>query len=322
MGEFPMLDFVFRLFRMITLKNVTKYFGRVKAVNDLSFSINPGEVIGFLGPNGAGKTTTLRMMTGFLSPDRGSVTVDDIDIERDPIAAQRKIGYLPENNPLYKTMQVGEFLDLAARLHKVSPKKRQSATDFVVHAVGLEQMYYRPIGELSRGYRQRTGIAGALIHNPDIIIMDEPTEGLDPIQRGEIRGLITGLAKKRTVIMSTHVMQEASAVCGRMLILNKGALAADGTAAELSSRALGEKVISVQIEGEGVEAELRRLVGEHRIVSSKREGNRFSATLSLDRDREVRPELSQIAWKKQWILWDIHEEEQTLEDVFQTLTQS
>lgn len=303
---------------MITLKNVTKYFGRTKAVNDLSFSVDSGEVIGFLGPNGAGKTTTLRMITGFLSPDKGSITVDGIDIEQDPIAVQKKIGYLPENNPLYKTMQVAEFLDLAARLHQVSPKRRVSATEFVVRAVGIEKVYYRPIGELSKGFRQRTGIAAALIHSPDIIIMDEPTEGLDPIQRGEIRELIKDLAKKHTVIMSTHVMQEASAVCGRMLILNKGKLAADGTASELSARAEGGRTLTLDLEGEGVESELRRLSDDAHLVVKRKSGSRFSATLSLD--REVRPDISKLAWQKHWIVWDMHEEERKLEDIFQALT--
>lgn len=305
---------------MITLKNVTKYFGRVKAVNDLSFSVDSGEVIGFLGPNGAGKTTTLRMITGFLAPDKGTITLDSIDIERDPIAIQKKIGYLPENNPLYKTMQVAEFLDLAARLHHIPEGKRDSALDFVVRAVGIEKMYYRTIGELSKGFRQRTGIAAALIHSPDIIIMDEPTEGLDPIQRNEIRELIKGLAKKRTVIMSTHVMQEASAVCGRMLILSKGKLVADGTASELSARALGKKIISVDIEGEGVEVELKKLVGSERIAFGKKESRRVSATLSLDREKEIRPEIARLSWQHRWILWDMHEEERKLEDIFQVLT--
>ncbi len=312
--------FVFLSDRMITLKNVTKYFGRVKAVNSLSFSVDSGEVIGFLGPNGAGKTTTLRMITGFLAPDAGSIVIDGIDIEKDPIAVQKKIGYLPENNPLYKTMQVAEFLDLAARLHQIPAKKRVSATDFVVSAVGIEKMYYRPIGELSKGFRQRTGIAAALIHSPDIIIMDEPTEGLDPIQRGEIRELIKDLAKKHTVVMSTHVMQEASAVCGRMLILNKGKLAADGTANELSARAQGEKIIIVDLEGEGVESELKRLAGTGTVAIKKKTGTRLSATVSLDHDREIRPDLSKLAWQKHWIVWDVHEEERKLEDIFQALT--
>ncbi len=305
---------------MITLKNVTKYFGRVKAVNDLSFSVDSGEVIGFLGPNGAGKTTTLRMMTGFLAPDKGSISIDGIDIEKDPVAAQKKIGYLPENNPLYKNMQVAEFLDLAARLHQIPRSECASATDFVVHAVGIEKMYYRPISELSKGFRQRTGIAAALIHRPEIIIMDEPTEGLDPNQRGDIRELIKDLAKKHTVIMSTHVMQEASAVCSRLLILNKGKLIADGTASELSAGAEGKRVISVDIEGDGVEVELKNLVETDRITVKKKGSNRFSATLSLDREKEIRPDISRLAWQRRWIVWDMHEEERKLEDIFQTLT--
>jgi ABC-2 type transport system ATP-binding protein len=186
--------------------------------------------------------------------------------------------------------------------------------------VGIEKVYYRPIGELSKGFRQRTGIAAALIHSPDIIIMDEPTEGLDPIQRGEIRELIKDLAKKHTVVMSTHVMQEASAVCGRMLILSKGKLAADGTASELSARAEGGRTLTLDLEGEGVEAELRRLSGAERVTVKKKSGNRFSATLSLERDQEIRPDISKLAWQKRWIVWDMHEEERKLEDIFQALT--
>ncbi|QQS15782.1 MAG: ATP-binding cassette domain-containing protein [Candidatus Moraniibacteriota bacterium] len=306
---------------MITLKNVTKYFGRVKAVNDLSFSVNSSEVIGFLGPNGAGKTTTLRMMTGFFSPDRGSIIVDDINIERDPVAVQKKIGYLPENNPLYTNMLVSEFLDLAARLHQISPSERKEATGRVVHAVGIEEMFYRPIRELSKGFRQRVGIAAALIHKPDIIILDEPTEGLDPNQRGDIRALIKDLAKKHTVIMSTHVMQEASAVCSRLLILNKGGLVADGTVQELSAKAEGKRMLSVDIEGDDVEQELTRLAGGRDTFSVKdRKKNRFSATLSIEENREIRPDISKLAWKHHWILWDMHEEERKLEDIFQELT--
>lgn len=305
---------------MITLKNVSKYFGRMKAVNDISFSVDSGEVVGFLGPNGAGKTTTLRMMTGFLAPDRGTITIDGIDIEKDPVSVQKRIGYLPENNPLYRGMLVSEFLDLAARLHHIPASERSAALDFVVHAVGIEHMYYRSIGELSKGYRQRTGIAAALIHRPDIIIMDEPTEGLDPNQRGEIRGLITDLAKKHTVIMSTHVMQEASAVCGRMIIINKGAIVADGTARELSANATTGRIISLDIEGEGIESELNKLIGAEHIRVKQKDARRFCATLSLDREREVRPDISRLAWQKRWILWDVHEEEKKLEDIFQTLT--
>lgn len=305
---------------MITLKNVTKYFGNVKAVNDLSFSVDSGEVIGFLGPNGAGKTTTLRMMTGFLSPDRGSISIDGIDIERDPVSAQKKIGYLPENNPLYTTMLVSEFLDLAARLHQVPPSDCKEATGRVVHAVGIEEMFYRPIRELSKGFRQRVGIAAALIHQPDIIILDEPTEGLDPNQRGDIRTLIKDLAKKHTVVMSTHVMQEASAVCSRLLILNKGRIAADGTAEELAANAEGKRILSLDIEGSEVTPELTKLVGKEAFSIKKQRQDRISATLSLEKGREIRPDISKLAWKHHWIVWDMHEEERKLEDIFQALT--
>ena len=305
---------------MITLKNVTKYFGKVKAVNDLSFSVDSGEIIGFLGPNGAGKTTTLRMMTGFLMPDRGSITIDGVDIEKDPIAVQKKIGYLPENNPLYTNMLVSEFLDLAARLHQVSSSDRQEATGLVVRAVGIEDMFYRPIRELSKGFRQRVGIAAALIHQPDIIILDEPTEGLDPNQRGDIRTLIKDLAKKRTVIMSTHVMQEASAVCSRLLILNRGKLAANGTARELSAGAQGKRTLAIDLEGDKIESELKKLIGNDVLTIRKKESRRLSASIAFDQNKELCPDISQLAWNHRWIIWDMHEEERKLEDIFQTLT--
>jgi ABC-2 type transport system ATP-binding protein len=191
---------------MITVKNLTKKFDSFKAVDDISFSVEKGEIVGLLGPNGAGKTTTMRMLTGFLSADAGSIKIDEIDIEKDPVTAQKKIGYLPENNPLYKNMQVAEFLELADQLHQIKEADKKEALDFAVKAVGIEKVYYRSIGELSKGYKQRVGIAAALIHRPEIIILDEPTECLDPNQRAEIRQLIKDLSKEHTIIMSTHVM--------------------------------------------------------------------------------------------------------------------
>ncbi len=305
---------------MITLKNVTKRFGRMKAVDDLSLSIEKGEVVGFLGPNGAGKTTTLRMMAGFLVPDKGTVLIDGIDVEREPTLAQRKIGYLPENNPLYKTMHVGEFLDLAVRLHGVIPTSRESSIDSVVRSVGIAEVFYRPIGELSKGYRQRVGIAAALVHKPDIIIMDEPAEGLDPNQRDEIRHLIKDLAKERTVILSTHVMQEASAVCSRLIIIQNGKIVADGGRDEVARLSSDNRKLIVDIEGNGIEAAIRSLIGGGSISVLSRKGNRISLELSLKRDQEICPDLSRIAWQNKWVFWGVHEEERGLEDVFRSLT--
>jgi ABC-2 type transport system ATP-binding protein len=244
---------------MITVKNLTKKFDSFKAVDDISFSVEKGEIVGLLGPNGAGKTTTMRMLTGFLSADAGSIKIDEIDIEKDPVTAQERIGYLPENNPLYKNMQVAEFLELASQLHQIKEADKKEALDFVVKAVGIEKVYYRLIGELSKGYKQRVGIAAALIHRPEIIILDEPTEGLDPNQRAEIRQLIKDLSKEHTIIMSTHVMQEASVVCNRMLIINKGKIIADGRPEDLAKLSRKEMILNLEIEGEQIEEKLRAL---------------------------------------------------------------
>lgn len=314
---------------MIKVENVSKSFDFVKAVKDVSFEAEPGKILGFLGPNGAGKTTTMRMIAGFLASDRGRILINGIDIAKDPIAVQKHIGYLPENNPLYKDMQVAELLDLAADLNGVPKNKRRKALEFVVKAVGIKDVFYRPAGELSKGYKQRVGIAMALIHNPKIIIMDEPTEGLDPNQRKEIRVLIKKLAEKHTIILSTHVMQEASAVCDRMLIINKGKIVADGTAKELSQKAKSEKTILVEIEGKGVEKGLEGLINNvgirhgvsHCDVSLRenRKG-RIVGKLTCGRDDELQPEISKLARERNWIIWKILEEEHNLEDIFQSLT--
>jgi len=305
---------------MIEVKNLTKKFGRTVAVNDISFSIQKGEIIGLLGPNGAGKTTTMRILTGFLSPDSGSVKIDGIDIEKDPVEAQKKIGYLPENNPLYKNMQVAEFLDLAANLHQIPKNKMKKALDFAVKSVNIEKVYYRPIGELSKGYKQRVGIAAALIHRPEIIILDEPTEGLDPNQRTEIRQLIKELSKEHTIIMSTHVMQEASAVGSRMLIINKGKIIADGTPEQLSKLSKRENVLALELEGEKVEEELQSIKNVKKMEIKKMQEKKFRAEVILETDVQIEPIVSQKIWENKWVVWKLEKQESNLEEIFRDLT--
>lgn len=305
---------------MIKVKNLTKRFGNVKAIDGVSFSIQKGEIVGLLGPNGAGKTTTMRILTGFLASDGGLVEIGGMNIEKNPLAVQKKIGYLPENNPLYKNMQVAEFLDLAARLHNISESEKKEALDFVVKSVGIEKVYYRPIEELSKGYKQRVGIAAALIHRPEIIILDEPTEGLDPNQRAEIRQLIKELAKEHTIIMSTHVMQEASSVCNRMLIINKGKVIADGTAEELSRMSKNEKVLLLNIEGDQVEERVRRLEQVKKIEVKERNDRRIVLEIVTNSEGEIRPALSRLIWENRWIVWKLEEQEYKLEEIFQILT--
>jgi len=305
---------------MITIKDLEKSFGETKAVNGLSFEVRPGEIVGLLGPNGAGKTTTMRLMTGFLSPDRGSVVIDGIDVAKDPVAAQRRIGYLPENNPLYRDMLVAELLELSAELRDIPRRERRRAFDFVVKAAGIDEIYFRPVSELSKGYRQRLGIALALLSRPPIIILDEPTEGLDPNQRGEIRALIRSLAKDRTVIMSTHVMQEASAVCDRLIIISRGKIVADGKAADLARATRQHQAVSVDLEGDNVGADLRAVPGLHHLDVAEETPRRIRARLLADGQGDVRPALSEAARRHGWTIWKLAEDERGLEDVFRQLT--
>lgn len=304
---------------MIQVENLSKSFGDIKAIDDVSFEIKEGEIVGLLGPNGAGKTTTMRLLTGFLAPDRGRITIEGVNVEENSTAAQEQIGYLPENNPLYKEMLVSELLELSAALKHLPKEERKSAYDFVVSATGIGEVFYRLIGELSKGYKQRAGLAAALLHKPKILIMDEPTEGLDPNQRTEIRALIKKLAKDRTIIMSTHVMQEASAVCNRMLIINKGRLVADGTPQQLSRAAKKERTISLEIEGPNVEMALKKLSGVESIVAKSIHG-RVKVELIAQKDTELQPEISKLAYKHKWVIWKLVEEEQGLEEVFRKLT--
>jgi len=305
---------------MIEAKNISKSFGFVKAIDDISFEIKQGEIVGFLGPNGAGKTTTMRILTGFLAPDNGSVTIENISVANQPTEAQKQIGYLPENNPLYRDMQVAELLDVAADLNAVPKAKRKEAFDFVVESVGISTVFYRPIGELSKGFKQRVGIAAALIHQPKTIIMDEPTEGLDPNQRAEIRTLIKKLARDHTIIMSTHVMGEAQAVCNRMLIINKGKIVADGTTEELSSAAQNESILQLEIEGKNVEQKLKALDAVKEFSFETGKNGRIIATLTSDKSNQLQPDISRLAGGNDWVIWKLSEQEHNLEDIFQKLT--
>lgn len=305
---------------MIEVKNLTKKFGRTVAVDNISFSIQKGEIIGLLGPNGAGKTTTMRILTGFLSSDSGSVKIDGIDIEKNSVDAQKKIGYLPENNPLYKNMQVAEFLNLVANLHQISKNKRKKALDFVVKSVNIEKVYYHPIRELSKGYKQRVGIAAALIHRPEIIILDEPTEGLDPNQRTEIRQLIKDLSQKHTIIMSTHVMQEASAVGSRMLIINRGKIIADGTPDQLSKLSKRKNSLTLELEGKRVEEELRLIKNVKEVEIKKLPEKKFKVKVIPETDVQIEPIISQKIWENKWVVWKLEKQESNLEEIFRDLT--
>lgn len=307
---------------MISVHHLKKSFGETVAVNDLSFEIKQGEVVGFLGPNGAGKTTTMRLMAGFLSPDSGSIVLNGIPMTERTVEAQAHIGYMPENNPLYKDMLVAEILQLSAELKRIPKAKQKEAFDFAVSAVGIGDVFYRAIKELSKGYRQRVGLAVALLHRPKILILDEPTEGLDPNQRTEIRALVKTLAKDHTIVMSTHVMQEVTAVCSRILIIHQGKLVADGTELELSRKAKGEKALFLELEGDHIETTLQGLSDIEKLETTRIGPTKVMAKIITKEGKELRPEISRLAREHGWVLWKLAQEEHSLEDVFQALTQN
>lgn len=306
---------------MISVEGVTKRFGPLTAVDALSFDIDRGEVVGFLGPNGAGKTTTMRMLTGTLEPDEGRVLFDGASISEDLAGAQRRVGYLPEANPLYEEMLVCEYLDFAGRLREIQGATLRMAVADAVDETALSSVFYRPISQLSKGYRQRVGLAAAILHRPEILVLDEPTEGLDPNQRVEIRRLVGSLGQERTVLLSTHVMQEVEATCKRLLIVNRGALVADGDVRELVSAQAGVSTYTVEAEGEGVAEGLAQLPGVDEHEAEPVDG-RVRVRLSVSGGAELGPMVFNMARDRGWILWELHRERASLEDLFRQLTVS
>ena len=305
---------------MISVEGVTKRYGAITAVDRASFTVNRGEVVGFLGPNGAGKTTTMRMLTGTLQPDEGTILFDGAPIGEDLTSAKTRVGYLPEANPLYDDMLVCEFLEFVARLRGMDDAAARPAIGRAVEETGLEEAFFRPIGEISKGYRQRTGMAGAILHEPEILVLDEPTEGLDPNQRVEIRKLVSSLGSERTVILSTHVMQEVEATCDRLLIISRGAITADGTVGELMDATRGVARYTVEAGGEGVAEALGALPGVTGHSAESVDGRRLRVRLEADAEHELRPEIFRMATERDWELWELRRDRATLEQVFRQLT--
>ena len=244
---------------MINTDNLVKKYGKVKAVDNVSINIGKGEIVGLLGPNGAGKTTIMKILTGYHFPSNGTAAINGFDVYENPLKVKESIGYLPEMAPLYNDLNVYEYLSFIADVRKIPAESKQKEIDRVVEECGLEAVLYRQIDKLSKGYRQRVGLAQAIIHSPDILILDEPTTGLDPNQIIEIRKLIKKLGEKKTVILSTHILQEVEAVCNRVLILNKGAIVAEGTADEIRKELKGDNRISIEIKAENLTGAVKSL---------------------------------------------------------------
>jgi len=309
---------------LVRLTDVAKSFGGVRAVDGVSFSIDRGEVVGFLGPNGAGKTTTMRLITRALEPDTGTIEIDGRSVEEDSAEARRRIGYLPETNPLYEEMLVGEFLAFMARLRGIEPPDVSDRIDPAVEQTGIGEVYYRPIGHLSKGFRQRVGLAQAILSEPDILILDEPTEGLDPNQRVEIRKLITRLGQDHTVLLSTHVMQEVQAVCDRLLIIHRGKIIADGAVGTLLAGGEGARRVTVEIDAQpgSLRQALEGLASVSRVDELDDAGARPRFSVVGTGNADPRPDIFALAKERDWTLWEMKREQEDLERFFRDLTES
>lgn len=304
----------------IQVNSVKKKFGSNLAVNDLTFNVRKGEVIGFLGPNGSGKTTTMRLLTSFYTPDSGTIFINGLDTQNHDLETRSSIGYLPENNPLYEDLLVKEYLGFVADLRGMSSNDKKRNLERTVKETGLEEVYYRPINELSKGYHQRVGLAQAILHEPSILILDEPTEGLDPNQRIGYRNLVKTLGEDRTVLLSTHVMQEVETTCERVLLINKGILLADSPVSELVRRAKGIRSVIIELCGKEVEEGLANLPNLESLERLDPMEDRQRFSISTSGDDDPRPKIFQLAKELNWELWELREETARLEDVFHSLT--
>jgi len=304
---------------MIEIENATKYYGSFLAVDNLSFSIKKGEIVGLLGPNGAGKSTTMRMITGFLSPSAGSVKIDGTDIGAEPKAVKRKIGYLPESAPFYGDMITADYLRYVADIQGV-PASKIPRTAAVC---GLSEVMHKNVNELSRGYRQRVGLAHALLHAPEALILDEPTSGLDPNQIIEVRSLIKEIGRTKTVVISTHILSEVEMLCGRVIIVSKGRIVADSPTAELRARYGHSSQLRVQAGGcsqEELAAAAAALPGVAACAREDGEPGLAAVSLSVDGGNEVRPAVFSLAKERGWVLYELSLRHNSLEDVFRSLT--
>ena len=307
---------------MIEVQHLTKRYGRVTAVDDVSFRVERGEILGFLGPNGAGKTTTMRILTGYIPATEGMAIVAGFDVFDQPIEAKRRTGYLPETPPLYPDMSVAEYRNFVASIKGVPANEKRQRIQQVMIKTRIDDMANRLCSKLSKGYRQRVGLAQSIIHNPDVLILDEPTAGLDPKQIIETRQLIKGLAGDHTIILSTHILPEVSQTCQRVVIINKGRVVAVDTPDNLTARLRGSETMYIQIDANGLDASgaLRRVPGVTRVVESDRREPAVGYEVESERGHDVRGELARIVVSSGWGLLELRPMRISLEDIFLSLT--
>jgi ABC-2 type transport system ATP-binding protein len=307
---------------VIEVQHLTKRYGRVTAVDDVSFRVEQGEILGFLGPNGAGKTTTMRILTGYIPASEGRATVAGYDVFTHPIEAKRRTGYLPETPPLYPDMTVREYLDFVARIKGVPSAERKSRVDTVMKRTHVDDMASRACGKLSKGYRQRVGLAQAIIHNPEVLILDEPTAGLDPKQIIETRGLIRSLAGSHTIVLSTHILPEVSQTCQRVVIINKGRVVAVDTPDNLTARLRGAETLYVQVDAVGADAgaALASVQGVTGVVPADMRTGSGAFEVQSEHGRDIRREIAREIVTRGWGLLELRPMRISLEEVFLQVT--
>lgn len=308
---------------MIHAESLTKYYDDLCAVDQISFDIQKGEIVGLLGPNGAGKTTTLRMLTCFFQPSSGSILIKDFDTADDSLQIKKLIGYLPESAPLYYDMLVYDYLNYIANIRELDSNLKRSRIHNLADLCGINEVMHKPINELSKGYKQRVGLAHAMMNDPEILILDEPTSGLDPNQRVEIRSIIRRIGEEKTVILSTHILSEAEATCDRMLIINQGKIIADDSVTALKQSASGETMIKISIKNadfETAEKTLGPIEGIHSITQENKGDGILHLELRNRSDSDLRGEIYRQIKQTDWVLLELHQETQSLENIFMELT--
>ncbi len=305
----------------ITVENLTKKYGAQKALDNISFTVNKGEIVGFIGPNGAGKSTTMKILTSYMAPTSGKVLINDQEIEKQPISIKKKIGYLPENNPLYVDMAIGDYLKFCAQIQGVLKPEINSRIKNMIHICGLNPEKHKRINELSKGYRQRVGLAQALIHNPDILILDEPTTGLDPNQIIEIRNLIKDLGKEKTIMLSSHILPEVEAICDRIIIINHGRIVADNTFEAMKQMTSQHEILIIQIETKNVANLETELLSVPTVEHVKPiEGRTGFFEIKSKPGESSKKLIFNLCVKKKWYLLEMTSTKSRLEDVFREIT--
>ena len=305
---------------MIEVSNLAKRYGNFSAVSGISFSVKSGDILGFLGPNGAGKSTTMKMITGFLSPSEGSVRIDGNDIQSNTIEAQRLIGYLPEGAPAYDEMSVETFLRFICEARGLSGESQIKALSRVIDMMSLAPVLKQRIQTISKGFKRRVGLAQAILHDPKVLILDEPTDGLDPNQKHEVRKMIRNLSKDKIVVVSTHILEEVSAVCNRAIILNEGKIVADSTPSLLLEKSKYHRAVSVQADPIKIK-ELAENLGKQSFVFDLEQGKKGLTLFPLDGDQDLLMKVTEVCKQNKWEVTSIRSEEGRLDEVFRVLTE-